>query len=304
MLRQLRKDILIIVPIFTALAISLYLVNPPLVTEAEYSQKNSESVPMSSIQYIHKGNYILVHLDTNTLEVKNGDTILKTITLVSQGKPGSYYETIGGEYTDSYKEDLHFSTIGHVYMPYSVHIFGNYFIHGIPYYPDGTKVSSAYSGGCIRLNDNDAEFVYNFVTSSTTIILTRDNEYSFSPTTHASTTISSMNMTRLMIATISLELLTQDNPIPTTDENVLTTRRKLLPKILDEPTSNPTLIYTSTMTDEEFTQAMNDKAKALGLTNTTFTRTTAPASTTEEDYARFMGHIVTYKSYLLNGYKN
>ena len=72
-------------------------------------------------------------------------------------------------------------------------------------------MSSAYSGGCVRLNDTDAKIVYDFITPTTPIIITRGNEDDFEPT--ATTTVhgSSEKMTRLMIATISLELETQDN---------------------------------------------------------------------------------------------
>ena len=247
--------------------------------------------------FVHTGKYVLIHLDTEVLELRDGTTTLRTAPLVSQGKPGSYYETIGGSYLSDYKELRHFSSIGHVYMPHSVHLFGNYFIHGIPYYPDGTKVSSTYSGGCIRMADQDAIAVYNFVTPGMPIIITRNNEYEFSPTATSTESIESISMTNQMIAIISLEVLTQDNQIADTDGMSITTRRTLIPRLLSGETGVHGLI-SLTIGQQAFLNYMNQKAKTLGLTNTRFSDASIPAKTTAEDQARFMNYITTYKSYL------
>jgi hypothetical protein len=270
----------------------IWYVHSPLTTAAE-----KKSQPDSASMH-HDGEYIVVHLDNMNLELHDGTRVLATLPLVSQGKPGSYYETIGGSYVNDYKEDLHLSTIGHVYMPYSVHIFGNYFIHGIPYYPDGTKVSNAYSGGCIRLNDDDAKTVYDFVVEGTPIIVTRGDEYDFEKTESEVPTLTGRDMTRLMAATISLEFLTQDDPVIGIDGET-TTRRALLPRLLVEKDDAVSNLYASAMEEGDFVESMNDKAKALGLTNTVFTDPAIGVKTTAADYNRFMEYIKTYKTYLL-----
>jgi len=53
-----------------------------------------------------------------------------------------------------------FSNIAKVFMPYALHYFGKYYIHGEPYYPSREKLKSVYSGGCLRLKDKDAEEIY------------------------------------------------------------------------------------------------------------------------------------------------
>lgn len=296
----IRGQILIIIPVITLLVSMVWFLTLPTKTEAgdNLDSSKKESVINQEKTQV-RGNYVLVHLNTNTVEIKNGTNTIKTLPIVSQGKPGSYYETIGGEYSTNYKEALHFSSIGHVYMPYSIHVFGNYFIHGIPYYPDGTKVSSTYSGGCIRLADNDAEYIYNFITRDTPIIVTRGNEDDFAPTATTTHKITHETMTRLMIATISLEVLTQDNEIIDTDNISITTRKKLLPQLLTTKDLKISTLYRDIMNESAFTELMNAKAKTLGLTNTVFINTTSPAITTEEDYRKFMDYIKTYKSYLL-----
>lgn len=291
--RSNHSTLLILIPI---LIISIWYGSYVVLSDTKKITTPLDSIETQKKYYSQKN--ILIHLNTNTLELRNGTTTLKILPLVSQGKPGSYYETVAGVYTSDYKEELHFSSLGHVYMPYSVHIIGNYFIHGIPYYPDGIKVSSTYSGGCIRLHDNDARSVYDFITSSTTIIITRGNDSDFIPTQATTTKISSRIMTQLMASIISLEYLTQDDMIFYDNETKIVERLELLPLLLTGKVQDVSLLYRDTMSDATFVKAMNKRAESLGLTNTTFTNVNEEAITTEEDYARFMNYIFMYKSYL------
>lgn len=268
-----------------ALVTSLVLFLIPK-TEAEiYIPKDQTQVTA-----VREGKAVLVFLDTMTLELHNGTTTVSVIPIISKGKPGSYYETPGGEYAHDYKIPLHFSSIGHVYMPNSIHVFGNFFIHGIPYYPNGEKVSSSYSGGCIRLSDTDSKEVYDFIEKGTPIIITKKN------LPYASLEINPRDMTSLMVATISLEFQTQDNPI--TFNNVATTRRELLPLIL-QGDAQASLFITQSLGRDTFVSLMNTKAKAIGLENTTFRDVTSEASTTALDSVIFYNYLTNYKSYLL-----
>ncbi|MEZ0208754.1 MAG: L,D-transpeptidase family protein [Candidatus Paceibacterota bacterium] len=265
-----------------------------------------DSLPAPALGYIpraeeplYPGDFVVVNLRTMTIDLRHGTTTLESFSIISKGKPGSYYETIGGSYENDYKIRNHFSTIGHVYMPWGVHVFGNFFIHGIPYYPDGRKVSTTYSGGCIRLTDEDAERVYTFVTTGTPIIITEQNDTDFVPTASTTDTFSSMDMTRLMVATISLEVLTQDNTITDTDGETLTTRKKLLPRLLVDGDDDISRTFAKSRGETVFVDYMNKKARALGLTNTLFTTVDTPATTSQEDQKRFMQYIIDYKTYLL-----
>jgi hypothetical protein len=251
-------------------------------------------------QPLYDGTYAIVNLRLMQISLHDGTTTLATMPIISIGKPGSYYETIGGTYENDYKIRSHFSTIGHVYMPWSVHVFGNFFIHGIPYYENGTKVSSEYSGGCIRLSDADAKTVYEFIEKGTPIVVTENNDDDFVPTVPSADTFPSMDMTRTMAAVVSLEVLTQDTPVYDPTTKTTTTRRKLLPRLLVDRDDSVISIYTKERGDETFLMYMNLKAKALGMTNTTFTSPSASALTSEEDRERFADYIKTYKTYLLS----
>ena len=97
--------------------------------------------------------------------------LYKEFEIISKGKEGSWWETPTGKYEALSKIELHFSSIGKVWMPWSVQFHGNYFIHGWPYYQDGTPVSRGYSGGCIRLKTQDGKEFYHFVEKGTPIIV-------------------------------------------------------------------------------------------------------------------------------------
>lgn len=282
--------------LLTASTLSLYFFGTPNTTLGDTAPIVAES---SSPSY-SLPKQVIVDLKAGTLLLANGTTSSTLIPILTQGKPESYYETIGGRHLSDYKTRLHFSSIGHVYMPYSVHIFGNYFIHGVPYYPSGEEVSSAYSGGCIRLSTENAKLVYDFVERGTPIVLTRGSEFDFEKvpaSSSASHVLKDSDMTRMMVAVISLETLTQDNDIEMGD--VTTTRRKLLSQLLGEHDDRVAKLYAKSVGEEEFVHRMNQKAEALGLTNTHFNDVSSPVATIQEDHARFMTYIAVYKSYLL-----
>ncbi len=295
-----RKHVIVsaLLIIFTATCSVIWFMTPPLVTKGETASKHSEQIKVLEPSTKQAGKHVVIYLQKMLLELRDGDMLVATLPILSQGKPGSYYETIGGVYTNDYKTPLHFSSLGLVYMPYSVHVFGNYFIHGVPYYPNGKEVSSTHSGGCVRLSNKNAELLYNFVDKGTVITITRDTETSFDATKIASTTLSSIEMTNLMAAMISLEFLTQDDLVIDPSNGSQTTRQNLLPRLINDGDTAVTHLYAKNMGEDLFIKYMNQKAEALGLRNTYFTTLDTEVATTYEDYMRFMTYVTTYKSYL------
>jgi len=107
-----------------------------------------------------KAHFIEANLTTMRLSVyRSGKEVLE-VPIKSKGREGSWWETPAGLYKAEAKKEKHFSSFGRVYMPYNIPFQGNFFIHGWPYYPDGTPVAEGYSGGCIRLGDEEAKAVY------------------------------------------------------------------------------------------------------------------------------------------------
>lgn len=149
----------------------------------------------------------------------------------------------------------------------------------------------------MRLNDADAKVVYDFIAKGTTIIITRSEGEHFTKTQEDNEMLS-QEMTLLMVATISLEALKQDEVV--TYGNKEYTRLSLLPALLHDKDTSVAELYANTIGEKVFLELMNKRAKTLGLSNTLFTSVTMPASTSYEDYMRFVRYIREYKSYLLS----
>ena len=79
-------------------------------------------------------------------------------------------------------------------MPLSMQFYGDYFLHAWPYWPNGEKLISKYSGGCVRLFDKDAQELFAFADIGTpvrvhstpaseikTLDLFQEKQYNFGP---------------------------------------------------------------------------------------------------------------------------
>lgn len=129
----------------------------------------AESVPRSRVEteIPETGKFISADLEKMEITLYEDGKLLHTYPVISKGRPGSHWETPTGRYVINVMTPDHFSSIGQVHMPYSMQFYGNFFIHGWPYYPDGTPVGEGYSGGCIRLATEDAMKVFEFAEPGT-----------------------------------------------------------------------------------------------------------------------------------------
>lgn len=118
-----------------------------------------------------QADFVETDLSAMTLRVYKKGVVALEVPIKSKGKEGSWWETPSGLYRAEGKEKSHFSSFGKVYTPHNIQFQGNFFIHGWPTYPDGKPVSSSYSGGCIRLSDEDAQKVYDLVDIGNPIIV-------------------------------------------------------------------------------------------------------------------------------------
>lgn len=132
-------------------------------------------------EYIQsKTSFIEADLRTMKLVLYENGAPIRSFEILTKGKEGSWWETPTGDYKVLSKSVNAFSSIGKVWMPYSIQFYGNYFIHGWPYYDDGTPVPAGYSGGCIRLSTEDARDVFAFVAQGTPIlVLEKNTEHEF-----------------------------------------------------------------------------------------------------------------------------
>ncbi len=136
---------------------------------------DKEKVLEQRSSYIEeKISFIEADLRSMTITLYENGVAKETFKILSKGKPGSWWETPTGSYHILGKKRNHYSSIGHVWMPYSMQFYGNYFVHGWPHYDDGAPVSSDYSGGCIRLSNEDAQKVFDFGPKDMPILVLED----------------------------------------------------------------------------------------------------------------------------------
>jgi L,D-transpeptidase catalytic domain len=111
---------------------------------------------------------VVVDKTTQELTAYEGDKVVLR-TRVSTGRMGR--RTPSGKYTAGVKWRIHYSRLyDNAPMPYSVHVNGNYFIHGFSSVPDRPA-----SHGCIRVpltGDNPAKRFYEWVETGTPIEIT------------------------------------------------------------------------------------------------------------------------------------
>lgn len=151
------------------IGLGMFVPKPPTFTAPtfEYGSNPAFSHPEYFAEV--KKNLIAAHTDFIEADLsamklsvyRNGTSVL-SVPIKTKGREGSWWETPAGLYKIETKEENHFSSIGHVYQPWSLAFQGNFFIHGWPYYRDGSQVSTTFSGGCIRLETEDAKAVYAY----------------------------------------------------------------------------------------------------------------------------------------------
>ena len=117
------------------------------------------------------GKAVLVNLSEMKVFLINNAYIENEYEIVSKGPDDKWFKTPAGIYRVGAKYYKHLSSKSPVYMPFSFQFFEDFFIHGIPYYEDGTRVEPGFSGGCLRLEDKYAEIVFDFVKYNTPVIL-------------------------------------------------------------------------------------------------------------------------------------
>lgn len=93
---------------------------------------------------------------------ENGE-LVKVLPLYYQAPEDKWFQTPTGYFRAGVKKESHRSSLFPVTMPYSIQLYEDFFLHGVPYYADGTPTNSTFTGGCLRFEDKVAKEVYDFV---------------------------------------------------------------------------------------------------------------------------------------------
>ncbi|KKS84265.1 MAG: hypothetical protein UV60_C0024G0001 [Parcubacteria group bacterium GW2011_GWA2_43_11] len=249
-----------------------------------------------------RANFIEANLTSMQIHAYKDGQLLFTVPIKSKGKEGSWWETPSGLYRAEGKEENHFSSFGHVYMPWSVPFQGNFFIHGWPYYPDGSPVKEGYSGGCIRLEDTYAKQVFEHIKVGMPILVfEEDIKNAFSYALQAP----QVEAKSYLVADLgnNFVLVSSDTEV----ESNTTLLSKLMTAVVSSEYKNisdeAAIAIQSYFGLNRFAALMQAKAQALGMHTTTFLRSPKKAesdSTTIGDIFLFLKYLYTNRPFILS----
>lgn len=112
-----------------------------------------------------------VNLVDKKIRIYKKGQLEKEVTAIKRGNKNNWGGTPEGIYKIGNKIRIAFSNAAEAYMPFALQIYGKFYIHGIPYYPNGEIIQSYFSGGCVQMKDSDAEAVFKIVEINDPVIV-------------------------------------------------------------------------------------------------------------------------------------
>ena len=122
--------------------------------------------------------FVEVNLAEMKVKIYKKGLLEKEFTILKRGDPQGWGGSAVGLYKVLDGSKISFSGIADVYMPYTLHYYGKYYIHGEPYYSSGGGLDSPISGGCISLSTEDAKNVFEMTELNMPVLaVDKDREY-------------------------------------------------------------------------------------------------------------------------------
>lgn len=272
-----------------------------------------------------RADFVEADLSAMKLTLYEGGEPQEIFSILTKGREGSWWETPAGIYQVGSKAENHFSSFGQVYQPWSVQFQGNFFIHGWPYYPDGTPVASTYSGGCIRLSSADAQRIFERVKTGTPVLVFEDsltsgdgfdygsandnkpenlsaenylvadlkNNYVLAKK-DGSKTLPIDSVAKLMTALVATDHMNIEKRVGANSIYDL-----LFPMLLASSDAAAATIADA-QGEERFVRLMNQKAQAIGMSSTNFTSAEGSESTsTAQNLFGLAKYLYTNRSFIL-----
>ena len=129
-----------------------------------YGSAAPEELHESSV-ITHIGKAILVDEASKKVTLYENDREGRSFSLHSLPRVGSAWEAPSGKYAIEKKEYKHFSPLSGSWMPYSIEITRNFFIHG-------ERAGGEDGNGSLELSTSDAKAVFDFADIGTQVIVT------------------------------------------------------------------------------------------------------------------------------------
>jgi D-alanyl-D-alanine carboxypeptidase/poly-gamma-glutamate capsule biosynthesis protein CapA/YwtB (metallophosphatase superfamily) len=134
-----------------------------------------ENIPDDSFLPPQTGKMIRANLVTMQLtRYENGQVVEAPMKILNKGKIGSFWETPGGSFPITDRQEEYYSEKVGAYLPYTLHLFGNYIIHGVPHDSKGAAYKTTNGG--IRLSTENAELLYSWADEDTRVSIFSDSK--------------------------------------------------------------------------------------------------------------------------------
>jgi len=118
-----------------------------------------------------KLSFLEINLSEMKVRVYKAGDMVNEVPVLKKGDPQNWGGTAAGLYEVKEKYVNSFSVVAEVYMPWTVRIYGKYYLHGEPYYPGGYPLISSSSGGCVQLLNKNAKAIYQLTEIGMPIIV-------------------------------------------------------------------------------------------------------------------------------------
>jgi len=105
-------------------------------------------------------NFLEVNFSSNKVIVYKAGVAISEAPIYAKGDPQGWGGTPAGLYSVLDMHKVAYSGIAEVNMPYAIHFYGKYYVHGETYYTSGIKTGDDVSGGCVQLLESDAAKVF------------------------------------------------------------------------------------------------------------------------------------------------
>lgn len=240
---------------------------------------------------------------------KNGE-LTDSVPIYNIGDPQGWGGIAAGLCKTAAKKELSFSLKENVFLPYTVNYYGNYYLHGTPYSLKGENRYSKHSLGSVQLKKDDAEVVFNKVEKGMAVVVIdrlKDNYQYPKPVSvfpaiaaksylvadldsgyviaekNAQTLLPIASLTKLMTAVVISEQVDPARKI-TIDKTMLLpygftktlaagvrfSLSQLFGPILQESSNDAAEAASYFLGKKRTIQLMNEKARAILMTNTKF----------------------------------
>jgi D-alanyl-D-alanine endopeptidase (penicillin-binding protein 7) len=252
--------------------------------------------------------FVEVDFETKMVRYFEKGVLSVSAPVVSFGQEGSWWDAPSGLYEVDSSEERDFSSLAQVYFPWVVTFEGNYAIHGVPEYPDGSPVKDTFTGGGIRVANSDAEKLQTQIQVGTPVLVYKKaapkdhfvyaaevlgvtaphyliadiDSGTMLAASDLSVAVPIASVTKLMTAVVTAEKLDLDSRIQVSSPNFV---ESLIPRLQDrssasvysllqlllvESSNEAAEVIAGEYGRQAFIEEMNTKAKQIGMFQSTF----------------------------------